>query len=54
MTNSNLTSTYPQLAGRPVGQRIPNIYRERISQFTAPGQYEEQNLLAFVFSKEYI
>jgi alpha-mannosidase len=53
MTNSSSNSKYPQLAVRPVGQRISNIYRERISQLTAPGQYEEQNILAFVLSKDH-
>ncbi|KAJ5625617.1 Alpha-mannosidase [Penicillium lagena] len=48
MTNSSTNSSYPQLALRPVGQKIPNIYRERIAQFTAPGQYEEHNLLGMI------
>ncbi|KAF7713764.1 Alpha-mannosidase [Penicillium ucsense] len=36
----------PQLAERPVGQRINRIYTERLRQFTANGQYEGQNLVS--------
>ena len=39
---------YPQLAPTPLGQRIPNIYIGRIAQFTSRGQYEGNNLLAYV------
>lgn len=46
--NTN-TTTYPQLAHHPVGQRIANLYQRRISQFSSSGQYEKQNLLAYVF-----
>lgn len=51
MANSSTNSSYPQLAVRPVGQWIAKLYRDRINQFTATGQYEEQNLLAYVFPK---
>lgn len=37
-------SEYPQLAAHPVGQWIPQIYKERISQFYSGGQYEHKNL----------
>ena len=40
------TSAYPKLAEKPVGQWIPNIYRDRIAMFTGGGQYEKHNLLA--------
>ena len=39
-------SEYPLLAPKPVGQRIENLYRDRISQFYSGGQYEKVNLLA--------
>ncbi|KAL2017493.1 hypothetical protein VTK56DRAFT_2035 [Thermocarpiscus australiensis] len=41
-------SDYPLLAPRPVGQLISNIYKDRISQFYADGQYEHQNLRAMM------
>lgn len=46
---STTSSAYPQLAHHPVGQRIANLYRARINQFTTAGQYENQNLLGYVF-----
>ena len=42
------TSSYPKLAARPVGQLIENIYTDRIKQFTDGGQYQGQNLCAYV------
>ncbi|KOS47426.1 hypothetical protein ACN38_g1552 [Penicillium nordicum] len=36
----------PQLADRPVGQRIKKIYTDRLNQFTSNGQYEGQNLIS--------
>lgn len=45
-----LKSCYPKLAERPKGKLIPNIYKDRIAQFTAGGQYESKNLLACVLS----
>ncbi|OAA67914.1 alpha-mannosidase [Niveomyces insectorum RCEF 264] len=42
------SSSYPQLAERPVGQRISNIYRERINQFYSTGQWEKVNLLSLM------
>lgn len=52
MLSPSGSSSYPLMAVRPVGQKIPSIYRDRISQFTATGQYEEQNLWAFVIFKD--
>ncbi|PHH50111.1 Alpha-mannosidase [Ceratocystis fimbriata CBS 114723] len=40
---------YPQLAERPVGQRIAGIYRDRIAQFTANGQWESHNLNSVMY-----
>lgn len=39
-------SEYPQLSAHPVGQWIPNLYKDRIASFTATGQYEGKNLMA--------
>ena len=39
-------SDYPKLSAAPVGQWIPNIYKDRIAAFTNGGQYEHHNLLA--------
>ncbi|KAK2865183.1 hypothetical protein FQN49_003829 [Arthroderma sp. PD_2] len=36
---------YPVLAERPVGQHITSIYKDRLRQFTATGQYQKHNLL---------
>ncbi|CAG7967895.1 unnamed protein product [Penicillium salamii] len=36
----------PQLAERPVGQRINKLYTDRLKQFTSEGQYEGQNLIS--------
>ena len=41
-------SSYPVRAPRPVGQRINNIYRDRISQFYSHGQWEKNNLIAMM------
>ncbi|KAH6709277.1 glycoside hydrolase family 38 protein [Leptodontidium sp. MPI-SDFR-AT-0119] len=41
-------STYPKLSDHPVGQWIPNIYRDRISMFYGGGQYEGKNLRAMM------
>jgi len=38
--------SYPLLAPKPVGQRIAGIYKDRISQFYAGGQWDKVNLLA--------
>lgn len=40
--------SYPQLAHRPVGQKISKIYRERIGQFYSKGQWDKVNLLSYV------
>lgn len=45
-TVSRASSTLPKLAEHPVGQHITNIYRDRLRQFTATGQYEGQNLVS--------
>lgn len=39
---------YPIRAPKPVGQLIPRIYKDRISQFTARGQWEHNNLIAMM------
>jgi hypothetical protein len=39
-------STYPKLSAHPVGQWIPNIYKDRIGMFYSGGQYEKKNLRA--------
>ncbi|KAI9745137.1 MAG: Glycoside hydrolase, 38 vacuolar alpha mannosidase [Claussenomyces sp. TS43310] len=41
-------STYPQLSAHPVGQWIPNIYKDRIGAFYGTGQYETKNLRAMM------
>src|SRR6187431_1225461 len=41
-------SDYPVLAPKPVGQLISNIYKDRITQFYARGQWEHNNLLAMM------
>lgn len=41
-------SSYPTFAEKPVGQKIANLYRDRLRQFTATGQYQGQNLVAYV------
>lgn len=43
------SSTYPQLAIRPVGKQIHQIYRDRLRQFTDNGQYREQSLMAKLY-----
>ncbi|KAJ5768558.1 hypothetical protein N7533_001141 [Penicillium manginii] len=40
------SNSLPRLAERPVGQRITKIYTDRLKQFTATGQYEDQNLVS--------
>lgn len=42
------TSDYPQLAPKPVGQLITNIYKDRINQFYSGGQWEKVNLRAMM------
>jgi alpha-mannosidase len=42
-------SQYPKLVERPVGQRIHNIYRDRLRQFTSEGQYESRNLRSMMY-----
>lgn len=46
---SNASKEYPILSGGPVGKRISNIYKERITQFYSSGQWEKQNLLAMMY-----
>ncbi|KAK5172242.1 Glycoside hydrolase, 38 vacuolar alpha mannosidase [Saxophila tyrrhenica] len=41
--------TYPQLAERPKGKQIHNIYRERLRMFTGQGQYKKQNLMSKLY-----
>ncbi|KAG0651153.1 Alpha-D-mannoside mannohydrolase [Hyphodiscus hymeniophilus] len=40
--------TYPKLSAHPVGQWIPNIYKDRIGMFYSGGQYEGKNLRAMM------
>lgn len=42
-------SSYPAQAPKPVGQWISNLYKDRINQFTAGGQYERRNLNAMMY-----
>lgn len=42
-------ANYPMKAPAPVGKRISNLYKDRITQFYSGGQYEHQNLLAMMF-----
>ncbi|KAK7969840.1 alpha-mannosidase [Apiospora saccharicola] len=42
-------ANYPMQAAGPVGKRISNIYKERITQFYSTGQWEKQNLLAMMY-----
>ncbi|KAG9246838.1 glycoside hydrolase family 38 protein [Calycina marina] len=41
-------STYPKLSAHPIGQWIPNIYKDRIAAFYGGGQYETKNLRAMM------
>ncbi|KAH6671434.1 glycosyl hydrolases family 38 N-terminal domain-containing protein [Halenospora varia] len=43
-----LKSAYPKLSAHPVGQWIPNIYKDRIGMFYGGGQYEKKNLRAMM------
>ena len=45
--SAKLKSTYPKLSEKPIGQWIPNLYKDRISQFYSGGQYEGKNLKAY-------
>ncbi|EHK98100.1 putative Alpha-mannosidase 2C1 [Glarea lozoyensis 74030] len=45
---AKLKSSYPKLSAHPVGQWIPNIYKDRIGMFTGGGQYETKNLRAML------
>jgi alpha-mannosidase len=49
MAPSVASSSYPQLAIRPVGKQITHIYRDRLRQFTDNGQYREQGLMAKLY-----
>ncbi|KAI9669415.1 MAG: Glycoside hydrolase, 38 vacuolar alpha mannosidase [Alyxoria varia] len=44
-----MASSYPKLAGPPVGKQIHRIYRDRLPMFTSTGQYESQSLLAKLY-----
>ncbi|KAI0125943.1 glycosyl hydrolase family 38 domain-containing protein [Xylariales sp. AK1849] len=48
-SSSAAVASYPAQAPGPVGKRISNIYKERISQFYSAGQWENQNLLAMMY-----
>ncbi|USW54156.1 Putative glycoside hydrolase family 38 domain, galactose mutarotase-like domain superfamily [Septoria linicola] len=52
-TSNSMASSaakYPQLAARPKGKLIHDIYRDRLNQFTSNGQYKEQGLLARLYN----
>ncbi|EPQ65113.1 Bgt-1283 [Blumeria graminis f. sp. tritici] len=42
-------TNYPKLAERPVGQWVPDIYKNRIERFYENGQYGEVNLRAMMY-----
>lgn len=42
-------SSLPKLAAGPVGQQIHSIYKGRLGQFTANGQYSSQNLQSVMY-----
>ena len=44
-----METSYPKMAARPVGQQIAGIYKDRLRQFTAGGQYQGQNLLSAMY-----
>ncbi|KAI9682882.1 MAG: Glycoside hydrolase, 38 vacuolar alpha mannosidase [Trizodia sp. TS-e1964] len=45
-SKTKLSSSIPKLAAGPVGQKIRNIYKDRLGQFSSRGQYERTNLLS--------
>jgi alpha-mannosidase len=45
-TSHTVPTGYPQLAARPKGKQITDIYRSRLQQFVDNGQYRKQGLLA--------
>ncbi|KXT08736.1 hypothetical protein AC579_8527 [Pseudocercospora musae] len=47
---ASATPKYPQLAGRPKGKLIHDIYTSRLRQFTDGGQYRDQGLLAKLYN----
>ncbi|PIA93044.1 Alpha-mannosidase [Cercospora beticola] len=49
-TMTSSTAQYPQLAARPKGKLIHDIYRDRLNQFTSGGQYKEQGLLGKIYN----
>lgn len=40
---------YPKLNFEPVGQKIQNIYQDRLRQFTSRGQYKMDTLPGWVY-----
>jgi alpha-mannosidase len=44
-----MASSYPKLSAGPVGQKINNIYRDRLGQFSSGGQYQGQDLLSKLY-----
>ncbi|SMQ50893.1 unnamed protein product [Zymoseptoria tritici ST99CH_3D1] len=48
-TTAHASASYPQLAERPKGKIISDIYQGRLKQFTDNGQYKEQGLLAKLY-----
>lgn len=49
LTEKKPMSSYPSQAPKPVGKWIPNLYKDRINQFTGGGQYEKYNLNAMMY-----
>lgn len=49
MMASATSASYPQLATRPKGKLIHDIYRSRLGQFTHNGQYKQQGLMAKLY-----
>ncbi|KXS98115.1 hypothetical protein AC578_9386 [Pseudocercospora eumusae] len=47
---ASATPKYPQLAERPKGKLIHDIYTSRLRQFTDGGQYREQGLLGKLYN----
>lgn len=47
--NTPTSSSYPQLAPKPVGKLIQSIYTDRLRQFLDQGQYGQQSLLAKLY-----
>jgi alpha-mannosidase len=47
--SKHVGSNYPQFVDKPVGKQIRSIYKDRLKQFYAEGQYAGNNLLASMY-----